>query len=124
MNLEQQQALRRCGWYICSYAICLRANGLDQLILNKIDILSGFETLKIANSYLHPTAGELKEFPNNSAVLKHKPLMLNYQGGRNINTVKMKRLQKIYFYALTIEDLSEIKISMLGIGPKKINLLT
>jgi adenylosuccinate synthase len=43
---------RRCGWLdtlILRYAV--RINGLTELVVTKLDVLSGFDTLKIANSY-------------------------------------------------------------------------
>lgn len=43
---------RRCGWLdtlILRYAV--RINGLTDLVVTKLDVLSGFDTLKVANSY-------------------------------------------------------------------------
>jgi len=36
----------RCGWYdaVCG-AVCGRLNGLDALVITKLDVLSGFERL-------------------------------------------------------------------------------
>src|SRR5690606_27022324 len=55
---------RRCGWLD---AVALRysvdVNGFDGIILNKMDILSGLDELKIAVAYRHPTLGELRTFP-------------------------------------------------------------
>jgi adenylosuccinate synthase len=43
---------RRCGWLdtlVVRYAV--RINGLTDLVLTKLDVLSGFDTLQVANSY-------------------------------------------------------------------------
>lgn len=61
---------RRCGWLD---AVALRhvykANGLDGIILNKMDVLSGFSTLKICTAYDHPTLGRITDFPWDPHVL-------------------------------------------------------
>jgi adenylosuccinate synthase len=40
---------RRCGWYDARYAA--RLNGLDSLVITKLDVLSGFERLGIVTGY-------------------------------------------------------------------------
>ncbi len=44
---------RRCGWFDAT-AVCrtVRLNGIDSLIITKLDVLSGFETIKVATSYV------------------------------------------------------------------------
>lgn len=43
---------RRCGWFD-SVAVrrAVRLNGIDEVILTKLDVLSGFETVKVATAY-------------------------------------------------------------------------
>lgn len=61
---------RRCGWLDgVALKYCREVNGLDGIILNKIDILTGFDELKIATAYRHPQLGELTEFPWDYGVL-------------------------------------------------------
>ena len=39
---------RRCGWFdACVLRYAARLNGLSELVLTKLDVLSGFETLKV-----------------------------------------------------------------------------
>ena len=43
---------RRCGWFdalVARYAV--RVNGLSGIALTKLDVLSGFETIKICTGY-------------------------------------------------------------------------
>lgn len=54
---------RRCGWLdipALNYAIIL--NGVTQLIMMKADVLSGFDTIKVARAY-KTTDGVTEEFP-------------------------------------------------------------
>ena len=60
---------RRCGW-LDGVALrhAARVNGLDELVLTKLDVLSGYETLKIATGY---RVGDdiLTEFPGRPGAL-------------------------------------------------------
>ena len=43
---------RRCGWFDgCVLRYAARLNGLTELFLTKLDVLSGFETLKVCVGY-------------------------------------------------------------------------
>ncbi|MBP9837720.1 MAG: adenylosuccinate synthase [Proteobacteria bacterium] len=43
---------RRCGWFDAMAAKrAIRLNGIDQLIITKLDVLTGFETIKLGVSY-------------------------------------------------------------------------
>jgi len=61
---------RRVGWLD---AVALRyvvdVNGLDGIVLNKMDILTGLPEVKIAVAYRHPTHGTLTELPWDTEVL-------------------------------------------------------
>lgn len=61
---------RRCGWldgvalrYACEI------NGFHQLFVNKIDVLAGFETIRLCTAYRHPQLGEISYFPESSEAL-------------------------------------------------------
>ncbi len=75
---------RRCGWLDgVALKYCREVNGMDGIILNKIDILTGFDELKIAVAYEHPELGEIKDFPWNFAVLNEcKPIYKTMEGWR------------------------------------------
>jgi adenylosuccinate synthase len=55
---------RRCGWLdAVALRYSARVNGFDGIILNKLDILTGLEQIKVATAYDHPTLGRLEDFP-------------------------------------------------------------
>ncbi len=71
---------RRCGWLdtvVLRYAT--RINGLTEFILTKLDILSGFKTLTIANSYqiqgdyLNELPTILSQFEEAEAIYETRP---------------------------------------------------
>jgi adenylosuccinate synthase len=55
---------RRCGWFdavAARYAI--EVAGIDAVAVTKLDILDGFETVKVATSYRLPDGSTLDTFP-------------------------------------------------------------
>lgn len=73
---------RRVGWMD---AVALRyvvdVNGLDGIVLNKLDILTGFNEVKIAVAYKHPELGILQELPWDTVELTRcEPIYETYPG--------------------------------------------
>ncbi|HKK69708.1 MAG TPA: adenylosuccinate synthase [Candidatus Krumholzibacteria bacterium] len=66
---------RRCGWFdAVAGRYATEINGLDQVVLTKLDVLSGIDTLKICTAYEHEGA-QRDHFPNWVEVLeKCKPV--------------------------------------------------
>ena len=62
---------RRCGWLdLVALRYATRVNSLTSLFLTKMDILSAFDTIKVATGYR--AAGEIfHEFPTQQSVLYH-----------------------------------------------------
>lgn len=60
---------RRCGWLdLVALRYAARLNGFTELALVKLDVLSGFDELKVATAYRHK--GETREtFPSDAATL-------------------------------------------------------
>ena len=73
---------RRCGWLD---AVALRYSvefgGYDKIILNKLDVLSGLETVKICVAYEHPRLGRIEDFPWDQRILAEcKPIYTSHKG--------------------------------------------
>ena len=46
---------RRCGWFdLVAGRYAVRVNGLDKLIITKLDVLSGFDRIGLVTGYRHP----------------------------------------------------------------------
>jgi len=61
---------RRCGWFdavVVRHAV--RLNGVTGLALTKIDVLTGFETIRLCTAYEH-NGRRLEDFPASAAVLR------------------------------------------------------
>jgi adenylosuccinate synthase len=55
---------RRCGWLdLVALRYAVRVNGIDQLALTKLDVLSHFDELPVCVRYRTPDGGETRDFP-------------------------------------------------------------
>ena len=119
---------RRCGWFdavAMRYAVQL--NGLDTLILNKMDVLAGFNEVKIATAYSHITAGITETYNNTSFRLDEvKPIYETLPGwdtvveGSDSSTLSPNALHFIH----RLEKLCGVAVSMVGYGPRKSEFVT
>src|SRR6476660_9629091 len=63
---------RRTGWMdIPALRYASRINGLTSLAITKLDVLSGFEKIKVCTSYSGPDGAEFTDFPYHQTVLHH-----------------------------------------------------
>lgn len=120
---------RRCGWLdavILRYAA--RINGLTELALTKLDVLSGLPTLKIAVAY--DIAGErTPHFPaewGNEVIAAATPIYEELPGW-NADLRHIRRREDLpaeaQAYVARIEALVETPISFIGVGPERESLI-
>jgi adenylosuccinate synthase len=63
---------RRVGWLdLVALRYAARINSLTALAVMKLDVLSGFETLKVCTKYRGAEGAEFEEFPYHQTVLHH-----------------------------------------------------
>ncbi len=72
---------RRCGWFdavVAKYAVDL--NGIDAITLTKVDVLDGFETIRVCTGYKHK-GKVLDGVPANTRILEEcEPVYTEYAG--------------------------------------------
>ncbi len=114
---------RRCGWFdalILRYAT--RINGLSDMVLTKLDVLTGISPLKICVGYDYK--GKIyREFPPHQTIFhKCQPVYEEHEGWtEDITEAKtMDDLPKAAKgYIARIEEIAGIKFSMISVGPKR-----
>jgi adenylosuccinate synthase len=119
---------RRVGWMD---AVALRyvadVSGLDGVVLNKIDILSGVKELKIAVAYRHPRLGRLDELPWDTEVLAEcEPIYETYPGfdGTVPLTGRIADLpENARRFIDAIERHGGVKVLAVGTGPHRTDAL-
>lgn len=114
---------RRCGWLdlpIVRYAV--RINGLDELALTKLDVLSGLERLRIAVSYQRE--GErVDHFPAEFGIrslAEWTPIYEDLPGWDEDITGVRKRENlpaAAQSYVSAVEDLVGVPVTFIGVGP-------
>ena len=114
---------RRCGWLdlvVLKHAV--RVNGLTGLCLTKLDVLSGFDTVKFAVAYKYggKTIGDL---PANLEILNGcEPVYEEAKGwSEKLGGIKkVKDLPKnVREYIKRIESYLEVPVILLSLGPQR-----
>jgi adenylosuccinate synthase len=114
---------RRCGWLdgvALRYAV--RVNGISELAFTKLDVLSHFETIKVATAY-DSLDTRYTEFPRQQRVLYNcRPVYDELPGwSADISTATRfedlpKEAQRYIEY---VEDLAEVPITTVSVGPSR-----
>ncbi len=110
---------RRCGWFdAVAVKYASRLNGCDQLSLMKLDVLDGFETIKICVAY--EVDGEIIDyFPSNMDNLK--PIYEEIEGWDSV--VGCREFDQLPTsakkYIERIEELTKTKVGIISTSPER-----
>ena len=112
---------RRCGWLdIVLLRNAARLNGLTGLVITKLDVLDGLESLKICTGYEY-NGETLDDFPANLKTLEAcKPVFETFPGwSEDISDIrKLDDLPKnARHYLDRVEELLETSIDIVSVGP-------
>lgn len=119
---------RRVGWLD---AVALRyvvdVNGLDGVVLNKMDILTGLSEVKMAVAYDHPKLGRITELPWDSVVLAEcQPVYETFPGWAE-EMPATGRFQDLptnaKAFVKAVEKHTGTKVLMVGTGPHRENAI-
>ncbi len=118
---------RRCGWLdLVALRYSVRINGLTDLFLTKLDVLSHFDTLKVGLAYT--SAGERHdEFPRQQRVLYDcAPVYQEFAGwGTDITGVRHYRElpDEARTYIEFVESRIGVPIRWISVGPERQQLV-
>ncbi|GAB6073236.1 adenylosuccinate synthase [Venenivibrio stagnispumantis] len=114
---------RRCGWLdLVALKFACRINGLDGIIITKLDVLDKFSEIKVCVAYEYEGA-IITEFPASLKILeKCKPIYKTLKGW-NTTTKGLKDKSKLpkeaEEFIRTIEEETGVKVVMLSTGPER-----
>jgi len=114
---------RQCGWYddlLAEYAV--RLNGLTHLGVTKLDILSGFDELKICTGYKYK--GEIfSTIPADLKVMQEGVPVYESHPGWNEDITGVRKIEDLpdnaRRYLDRIEELAGLEIVIVSLGPER-----
>lgn len=116
---------RRCGWLdllVVKHAYML--NGLTDIVLTKIDVLSGLDQIQVCVGY-EIDGEEYNYIPSDqSEVAKAKPIYKTFNGWKediSIMSTYEELPENCKKYIQFIEDFTGVRVSMISVGPDRVN---
>jgi adenylosuccinate synthase len=118
---------RRCGWLdlvILKYAI--RLNGLTQLAITKLDVLSGLGQIEVCSMYDYVHEGvkdNYTEFPPHQSIFYHCSPVLETMPGWEEDITGARKMSDLpreaRDYLALIEEEAGIPVKMVSVGPER-----
>lgn len=114
---------RRCGWFDAVAAkYAARINGLDGLVVTKLDVLDNLDTINICTGYRH-NGKVTDDFPTETSVLlKCEPVYESFEGWK-APTSGVKKFEKLpkraQAYIKKLEKLSGVEVMMVSVGANR-----
>ena len=113
---------RRTGWFdavIGRFAV--RTNGLTDIALNKIDVLSGLPVVKVCVAY-EKDGRQIKDFPASlNELARCRPVYQELKGWGDISHIRRYEdlPAEVKDYIAFIEEKCGAKVSYVGVGPNR-----
>jgi len=112
---------RRCGWFdavIGRYAV--RVNGITDLVVTKLDILSGLDQVPICVGY-EIDGKRYEDMPMTQTAFHHATPVYEYHPGWWEDIGKARQFTELpenaQRYIHRLEELCGVRVSMIGVGP-------
>ncbi len=114
---------RRCGWFdgpIAAYAS--RVNGLTDIALTKLDVLSAFDTIKVCVAY-DVDGTRYTTVPEHEHLFASAVPVLEEVPGWGCDITGWRRFEDLpaeaRAYVELVEDLAHTRVSIIGVGPDR-----
>ncbi len=114
---------RRCGWLdipILRYAV--RVNGLSDMVLTKLDVLSGLEKIRLCIGYRYGDE-VYRDFPPHQTIFHKCEPVYEEHSGWSEDITGAKTMDELPAaardYVARIEELAGLKFSMVSVGQKR-----
>lgn len=111
---------RRCGWLdLVALRYAVQVNGMTHLALTKLDVLDGFDTLRVCTQYKRH--GEvLQAFPTDAHVLEQIEPVYEDVKGWNTSTEQARKWSDLpaeaMAYISLIEDYVRVPVALVSVG--------
>jgi len=112
---------RRCGWFdavVARYAV--RLNGITDLVMTKLDVLTGLATVPVCVAY-QVDGQRLEDMPMTQTAFHHAAPVYEELPGWTEDIGKARSFDELpaaaQRYVLRIEALCGVRVSVVGVGP-------
>lgn len=115
---------RRAGWYdavIAKYAV--QVNGLTDLVITKLDVLSAFDRIKVCVAYEDARGVRYSTVPGHQSAFHHARPIYEELPGWNVDITQCRHYDDLpenaQKYIDYLEKLAGIPVSMVAVGPDR-----
>jgi len=115
---------RRAGWYdavITKYSVDV--NGLTDLAITKLDVLSAFPTIKICTEYEDARGNRYTTVPGHQSAFHHATPIYEEMPGWNVDITHCRKYEELpenaQKYIERLEELAGVPVSMIAVGPSR-----
>ena len=114
---------RRCGWFDAPVAkFATRINGLTDIFLTKLDVLTGIKEIPVCVAY-DVDGARMEEIPVSQSDFHHAKPIYEIFPGWDEDITSAKKFEDLpknaQDYVLALEKLSGTRISAIGVGPDR-----
>lgn len=118
---------RRCGWFDAfATRYSVRLGGIDKVSLTLLDVLSGFDTLKVCTGYTYE-GKLLKSFPTDGEIMQRvEPVFEEWPGWQEeIDQVTSfdDLPANAQSYVKRLEELLGVPVAVVSVGPERMQTL-
>ncbi len=115
---------RRCGWLdLVALRYSCMINGITHLVITKLDVLSGFEKIKVCTAYETPQGKLIDAFPATTDELANYTAVYKELDGWSEDISKIKSFDELpktaQDYLHFIEDYLGIEVYLVSVGPER-----
>jgi adenylosuccinate synthase len=120
---------RRCGWLdLVALRYAARLNGLTQLALTKLDVLSIFDSIPVCTQYRLPDGTVTDDFPGHQSDFHHAQPVYEQLPGWNTDISAVRDLEQLpraaRDYLAFIERWVGVEVAIVGIGQRRDQIIT
>jgi adenylosuccinate synthase len=120
---------RRCGWYdAVAVRFSVRLAGYSSLALTKLDVLDGFERIRVCTAYRDPSDGrEWTTVPASTSAYERLEPVYEDLPGWEADTTGCRAFEELpdnaRAYVERLEDLAGVPISYVSVGPERAQMI-
>ena len=120
---------RRCGWYdAVAVRFSVRLAGYSSIVLTKLDVLDGFEGIRVAHAYRDPADGrEWSTVPASTSVYERLEPVYEELPGWQADTTACRSWSDLpaaaRAYVERLEVLASVPISHVSVGPERAQMI-